>query len=215
MECKGTTGDNDSDHGGEHDSEHHGEHLSGAFYPVIFFLITYFLSAVSQSVVELLPDHFPVLPHSVVLFLMGMIAAWLAEQAKDSEYGEAVKSFTAVDPHVVFWVLLPGLLYEDAAGSHWHVIKRVLPSALLLAGPGVIINTLLTGTFVRYVLHDFQWEAAMLLGSMLSATDPVAVVGALSSLGAPAKLSSLIAGEALFNDGTAVAIFQICLEVAS
>jgi len=204
------------DHAGiAHDDGHDGEHMSGAFYPVIFFLITYFLSALSQSVVRLIPENLPVLPHSVVLFLLGMGAAWLAHHTRDTEYGQAVESFTTIDPHIVFWVLLPALLYEDAAGSHWHVIKRVLPSALLLAGPGVILNTVMTGTFVRYCMSGFEWKPAMLLGSMLSATDPVAVVGALQSLGAPLKLSSLISGEALFNDGTAVALFQISLEVAA
>ena len=49
----------------------------------------------------------------------------------------------------------------------------------------------------------------MLMGGILSATDPVAVLGVLKSLGAPEKLNLIIGGESLLNDGTAVVVFWI------
>ena len=57
--------------------------------------------------------------------------------------------------------------------------------------------------------------AAFLMGSILSATDPVAVLGALKSLRAPSTLVLLIAGESLFNDGSAVVFFLIFWELAA
>ena len=44
--------------------------------------------------------------------------------------------------HIIFWVFLPALLFEDAAGTEWSVIQRVLPSSLLLAFPGVVYGDL-------------------------------------------------------------------------
>ena len=56
---------------------------------------------------------------------------------------------------------------------------------------------------------DWTWETSFLTASILSATDPVAVVAILHTLGAPAKLSTLIEGAALLNDGSAMVIFII------
>lgn len=202
---------------GNHTAEVHagGHNTTQAASPSIFFLVTFTASAATQNAVQLLPYEFRP-PHSVLLYFVGTVLAALATGPfEGSEYGDAIASFMDVDPHVIFWVLLPALLYEDAAGAEWHVIQRVLPSALLLALPGVIVNTLLTGTVIRYCMNAWKWPASLLLGSILAATDPVAVVGALTALNAPAKLSHLISGESLFNDGSAVALFQIFLEVAS
>lgn len=94
-----------------------------------------------------------------------------------------------------------------------------MAQALLLAFPGVLLQVLITGTCLRYLVGAFSadgepwdWDLSMMLASITSATDPVAVVAALHALGAPEKLSDLIDGEALWNDGSAyvlVLIFQI------
>jgi len=108
-------------------------------------------------------------------------------------------------------VLLPPLLFEDATDCRWHTMERVLPSSVLLALPGVAINAVMTGGLIKASFADdagnFSVAAALLLGSMLAATDPVAVVGALKELHAPEKLSDLIKGESLLNDGSAVVFF--------
>jgi NhaP-type Na+/H+ or K+/H+ antiporter len=190
----------------------HGHHKSAAFDPVLFFLVVLFVSCFSQQIVNVLP-HQVRPPHSVVLYTIGMLMEWYAYK-NSSELAVAIHGFSDVDPHVLFWVLLPLLLYEDAASSDWHVITRVLTSSIILAIPGVIINTLLTGGLIKLIdIMDFK--PALLLGSILSATDPVAVVGALAALQAPLKLSSIIKGESLLNDGSAVVLFQIFLEVAA
>ena len=64
--------------------------------------------------------------------------------------------------------------------------------------------------------HDdrgFSWDAAVLAGAILSATDPVAVVALLKELGASPKLATLIEGESLLNDGTAMVVFLVVLEL--
>ena len=61
---------------------------------------------------------------------------------------------------------------------------------------------MLTGTMARYVLpYNWDWPIALNLGAMLSATDPVAVMAICKSLGVSERLTMLVAGESLLNDG--------------
>ena len=59
--------------------------------------------------------------------------------------------------------------------------------------------------------YGWDWNYCMLIGSILAATDPVAVVGLLKEVGASQNLSTIIAGEAMLNDGTAVVFFLLFL----
>ena len=82
-------------------------------------------------------------------------------------------------------------------------------------------STFLTGLAMRHILGynetntngQFTWNAALLFGAIVSATDPVAVVALLKELGASKKLSTLIEGESLLNDGTAMVVFLVLLEL--
>jgi NhaP-type Na+/H+ or K+/H+ antiporter len=70
---------------------------------------------------------------------------------------------------------------------------------------------------MRYVLrydHEFTFEESLMFGSLISATDPVAVVSLLKELGASRTLSTLIEGESLINDGTAFVMFTVTLDLA-
>jgi CPA1 family monovalent cation:H+ antiporter len=66
-----------------------------------------------------------------------------------------------------------------------------------------------------FKLFDFHvpYELALLFGALISATDPVAVLALFKDYGAPRRLSLIFEGESLFNDGTAVALFFVLLEV--
>ena len=61
----------------------------------------------------------------------------------------------------------------------------------------------------------FIWLASMLFGAVVSATDPVAVVALLKELGASKKLGTLIEGESLLNDGTAIVAFVLLIGVVT
>jgi NhaP-type Na+/H+ or K+/H+ antiporter len=79
-----------------------------------------------------------------------------------------------------------------------------------LAGPGVVVSTILTAVVLVYCVgygDIFEWSDALMLGSVLAATDPVAVVALLKEVGASTKLATLIEGESLLNDGTAMVAF--------
>ena len=93
--------------------------------------------------------------------------------------------------------------------SRWHLFKQTWQQALLLAGPGLLMATAGTGALIKSIIFTkWPWEVALLVGAVLSATDPVAVVALLKELGAKKSLAALIEGESLLNDGSAIVIFS-------
>jgi NhaP-type Na+/H+ or K+/H+ antiporter len=125
-----------------------------------------------------------------------------------------------LSPHVILYVFLPPLIFESAFFMDIHIFVRSFGGILALAVLGVTVATVVTGFFLQYVASEYQhscinykplanFDTAMMMGAMLSATDPVAVVQLLKSLGARPSLGTLIEGESLLNDGTAYAMFLI------
>ncbi|WZZ57514.1 hypothetical protein YC2023_057621 [Brassica napus] len=95
-----------------------------------------------------------------------------------------------------------------------HQIKRCLGQMVLLAGPGVLISTFWIGTLLKLTFpYNWDWKTSLLLGALLGATDPVAVVALLKELGASKKMTTIIDGESLMNDGVSVVIFQLFLKM--
>ena len=81
---------------------------------------------------------------------------------------------------------------------------------LTLAVPGLLLSTGIIGGIV-YLATDIPLTAALLLGAILSATDPVAVIALFKRLGAPKRLTILVEGESLFNDATAIVLATILI----
>lgn len=82
----------------------------------------------------------------------------------------------------------------------------------------LLVCVFLSALMMRYVCgyndeEGFTWSHALLFGSIISATDPVAVVALLKELGASKRLSTLIEGESLLNDGTAMVVFLVLLDI--
>ena len=123
-----------------------------------------------------------------------------------------------MDPHEILLIFLPALIFESAFNCDWHTIKMQFSQILIMAGPMVLLNTLMSAITMRYILgyndsKNFTWNAALLFGSIISATDPVAVVALLKELGASKRLATVIEGESLLNDGTAMVIFSVLLNI--
>ena len=118
---------------------------------------------------------------------------------------------------LVFFVILPVLIFESAWQINPAVLKRWLGPIFLLATVGVVICALLISLLIYYGIdHEgFPWIAALLTGVILSATDPVAVVTKLRQSDASEDLLTLVEGESLFNDAAAIVLFSLVLGVAS
>jgi NhaP-type Na+/H+ or K+/H+ antiporter len=125
--------------------------------------------------------------------------------------GNSLRMLGTMDPHLLLHLLLPPLLFESAFSIDFHMFLKLGNNALLLAGPGVAVAAALTGSGYL-LLYDWGWEASMLLGAILSATDPVAVVALLREMGVKKSLATLIEAESLLNDGTAVVAYSVLLK---
>ncbi|EHA8589907.1 putative Sodium/hydrogen exchanger 7 [Cocos nucifera] len=124
--------------------------------------------------------------------------------------GAGIRLWANINPVLLLSVFLPALLFESSFAMEVHQIKRCMAQMLLLAGPGVLISTFCLGALLKITFpYNWNWNTSLLLGGLLSATDPVAVVALLKELGASKKLNTIIEGESLMNDGTAIVVFQL------
>ena len=129
-----------------------------------------------------------------------------------SHLGNSLRDIGEMDSHLLLHLFLPPLLFESAFAIDWHIFAKIFKTALVLAGPGLVVATGCTGLVYLGIYPDWPWEAAMLAGGILSATDPVAVVALLREMGVKKSLATLIEAESLMNDGTAVVVFTIFLK---
>ncbi|MCD7454418.1 Son of sevenless 1 [Datura stramonium] len=157
-------------------------------------------------------------PYSVALLVLGIGLGALEYGTHHGlgRIGDSIRIWANIDPDLLLAVFLPALLFESAFSMEIHQIKRCAVQMVLLAGPGVLISTVCLGAALKIVFpYNWSWSTSLLLGGLLSATDPVAVVALLKELGASKKLSTIIEGESLMNDGTAIVVYQLLFRMVT
>jgi CPA1 family monovalent cation:H+ antiporter len=170
--------------------------MLGSAPPTDLILFVAFL--VAMPVVAFLSGRLR-LPYTVALVIVGLAVSALPIQEK-----------LVVQPELVTTALLPGLVFEAAYRLDGNELRRAFGGVALLAVPGVLI----TAAVVALVLHaatGLPVNEAFLVGAIVSATDPVAVVSTMRRLDAPRRLVTLVDAESLFNDGTAALAFVVAV----
>lgn len=154
------------------------------------------------------------LPHTVALAVLGGVIGVLALIFGDTkglgivgDFITAMRGFS-ITSDVIMFVFVPALVFESALQIDVRRLMEDLPSILFLAVIGLLISTAAVGYTMAWA-SGFNLVACLLLGAIVSATDPVAVVAIFKELGAPKRLGILIEGESLFNDATAIVLFTI------
>jgi len=137
------------------------------------------------------------IPESVALVLAGLAAAAFRPDLR-----------LGITPGLVLAVLIPGLVFEAAYRLKWSVLRAELGLISVLAIPGVAISAAIVAG-VLSVTTGLPFELAFVVGAMVAATDPIAVVATFRRLGAPDRLSTLVEGESLLNDGTGLVLFAL------
>src|SRR4051812_13784940 len=139
------------------------------------------------------------IPYTVTLVVVGLVAAAALPRGELS-----------VDPQIVLLVLVPGLVFEAALGLDLGELRRTSGGVALLAIPGVLLSAGIVA-LVLAVATGLPLGLGIVVGAIVAATDPVAVVSTFRRLGSPRALTTLVEGESLFNDGTALVVFSIAV----
>mmetsp|Transcript_27066 Transcript_27066/g.40073 ORF Transcript_27066/g.40073 Transcript_27066/m.40073 type:complete len:877 (-) Transcript_27066:218-2848(-) len=163
---------------------------------VVFYIITRVISAI---------------PYTAIMFLLGAaMGAGSVLHGADSEINATILQWTDINAEVLLLVFLPGLLFRDALHVNWHLFCMSVSQIMIMAFPMVLAGTTLTALVAFYVF-PFGWSLnlCMAFGSIMAATDPVAVSALLNEVGAPPRLKIHISGESMFNDGSAIVFYTI------
>jgi CPA1 family monovalent cation:H+ antiporter len=116
-----------------------------------------------------------------------------------------------LDPEVVLVVFLPPLLYGASIFANFGDL-RANPRALTLSAVGLVLATMCAVAWVAHgLIPGLPWEAAFVLGAIVSPTDPLAAAAIMRHHDAPRRLVSAIEGEGLFNDATALVAYRVAV----
>jgi CPA1 family monovalent cation:H+ antiporter len=167
------------------------------FEPIVRVEILILILLLVASVVSIVVRRFRI-PYTVGLVIVG--SALSLQSSVDIE----------LSPELFLLFFLPPLLFDAAFHLNFHDLRRNFWTIALLAVPGVILNTLMVGGVVAWGA-GLSIGIALIFGALIAATDPIAVVSIFKKLGAPRRLTVLLEAESLFNDGTAIVIFELAV----
>ena len=186
-----------------------------AYEALLFPLIMLIMGTMAK---QFLSKFAPTVPYTMVVMLFGFFLQYLSALNNDGQLNpmqQSLRIWSNIDGHLLLYSFLPALLFGDVMKLNIHHFKQTIKQALLLAGPGVLLSTFLTGSVIHYILpYNWSYALSMAMGAILSATDPVAVVNLMKEVGAPPDLTMQITGESLLNDGTGVIVFMIFFDIS-
>ena len=140
------------------------------------------------------------LPYPIVLVLGGLALGFVPRLP-------AVN----LNPDVVFYFILPALIYPAALFTSWRDFRRNLRSILLLA-IGLVLATMLVVAWIAHsIVPALPWAAAFALGAIVSPPDAVAATAIIRRLGVPHRIQVILEGESLVNDATALVALQFAI----
>ena len=203
--------DNDTDVGS---NEEYYEGSSGS--EVVLAIVAAFLfGLLIRTVSGLVPRKWRAfaLPFTAVMLICGMICGAIISNTSASDYmSQGLDSLESINPSVLFAVFMPALIVPSGFSLEYHTLDNVWLKAFTLAIPGTMINAALITLVAHYVFpYSWSWSQSFLFGSILSATDPVAVVSIMKSSGSSPVLTTVIECESLLNDGVAYVLFEVFL----
>lgn len=142
-------------------------------------------------------------PYTVALVIVGLVLSLLPNVLTID-----------ISSDLILAVLVPPLIFEATIHLRWRELREDLALVLLLAVGGTLLATIIVG-FLVYQFLEIPLLGAMAFGALISATDPVAVIAFFRSLGVSKRLSILMEGESLLNDGVAIVVFSLAIGAAA
>src|SRR5581483_474110 len=137
--------------------------------------------------------------YAIVLVIGGLVVGLLSGNSEPR-----------VDPNIVLFVFLPRLISAASFGSSTLDLRaNARPIALLAVG--LVLVTMGAVAVVVHAISHIAWGPSLVLGAILGATDPVAATSVLRRLGAPDRISTILEGESLVNDGTGLTVYKLAV----
>ncbi len=140
------------------------------------------------------------LPAPVLMTLLGVVLA-LLPFVPDVD----------IPPEFILPLVLPPLLYATVQRTSWRQFAANRRPILLLAVALVLVTTAAVGAVAHTVVPGLPIAAAVALGALVAPPDPVAATAVAGSLGLPRRLVSILEGEGLFNDVTAIVVYHVAV----
>lgn len=142
-------------------------------------------------------------PAPLLLVAAGLAAAYVPGVP---EYG--------LDPHIVLPLLLPPLLYTAAVDSSYLDLRANMRPVALLSVGYVLFATLVVGYAAYLVVPGLSLPVALVLGAVIAPPDAVAATAIARKLGLPNRITTILQGESLVNDATAITAYKVALAAA-
>jgi monovalent cation/hydrogen antiporter len=139
------------------------------------------------------------IPHSILLVVLGVALAFVPGLPR-----------VTLDPELVLLLLLPPLLYASGVGMSWRGFRSNLRPILLLA-VGCVLFTAAAVASVAHVLFGLPWAVGFVLGAVVSPPDSVAPMAIARRLAVPSGVLTVLEGEGLVNDATALILFSFAV----
>ncbi len=151
-------------------------------------------------------------PYTILLFIV-----WMLLVPINTFFGRNMVETLSLTPELLFFVFLPVLIFEAGYHIKYKQLTKNYATIWTLAILWLIISTAIVWGWGRYILNalgiTIPIEVMLLFGVIISSTDPVAVLAIFKDLWVPKKLGLIFEGESLFNDGIAVAVFLVMIEI--
>src|SRR5262249_10927480 len=144
------------------------------------------------------------IPYPIVLVIGGLLLSFVPGMPK-----------VTLSPNIVFFVVLPPLLFNAAWLTSWREFSYNLVSIFFLAF-GLVTFTVLGVTQAgQWLLPGFDWRVGLVLGAVVAPTDAIAATSIAKRIGLPKRLIHILEGESLLNDATALLALEFGLALLS
>jgi CPA1 family monovalent cation:H+ antiporter len=140
------------------------------------------------------------LPYPVVLVLAGLSLSFIPHLPN-----------VKLDPDIVFFFFLPALIYPAALFTSWRDFRRNLRAILLLAIGLVLFTSIAIAWVAHFLVPTVPWPAAFALGAIVSPPDAIAATSIIRRLPVPDRVATILEGESLVNDATALVTLQFAV----
>ncbi|HEY2567743.1 MAG TPA: Na+/H+ antiporter [Candidatus Udaeobacter sp.] len=139
-------------------------------------------------------------PYPIVLVIVGLVLSFIPRLPE-----------VKLDPNIVFYFFLPPLIFPAALFTSWRDFRRNLRPIVMLAIGLVLFTMLVVASVAHSLIPSLPWAAAFALGAIVSPPDAVAATSVISRLPVPHRVVSILEGESLLNDATALVALQFAV----